>query len=169
LVAIGVIWHQERIRLTLYYGANVPVTRPFPGPAGSASSPNATQGAAIGDTQGNRAGSRRHLLDAIQSEGRLFCVALVEGWVVGFLSARIDINETVPFLTTLPVCRITTLVVDEHHRSRGIGRALIAHCDDWAKAHDASQLKLEVMSFNARARSLYESLGFKRQSEIYAR
>jgi ribosomal protein S18 acetylase RimI-like enzyme len=112
---------------------------------------------------------RGFLLDAIQSEGRLFCVALVEGWVVGFLSARIDINETVPFLTTLPVCRITTLVVDEQHRSRGIGRALIAHCDDWAKAHDASQLKLEVMSFNARARSLYESLGFKRQSEIYAR
>ena len=112
---------------------------------------------------------RAFLLDAIQSEGRLFCVALVEGLVVGFLSARIDINETVPFLTTLPVCRITTVVVDERHRSRGIGKELIAHCDGWAKAHDASQLKLEVMSFNARARSLYESLGFKRQSETYAR
>lgn len=112
---------------------------------------------------------RAFLLDAIQSEGRLFCVALVEGLVVVFLSARIDINETVPFLTTLPVCRITTVVVDEHHRSRGIGKALIAHCDGWAKAHDVSQLKLEVMSFNARARSLYESLGFKRQSETYAR
>ncbi|MNJ76498.1 putative acetyltransferase [compost metagenome] len=89
--------------------------------------------------------------------------------VLGFLTARIDINETVPFLTTLPVCRITTVVVDEHHRSRGIGKALIAHCDGWAKAHDASQLKLEVMSFNARARALYESLGFTRQSETYAR
>lgn len=109
------------------------------------------------------------LLDAIQREGRLFCVALVEGLVVGFLSARIDINDSIPFLTKLPVCRITTVVVDEHHRSRGIGKALIAHCDGWAKAHDASQLKLEVMSFNDRARSLYESLGFTRQSETYAR
>ena len=112
---------------------------------------------------------RPFLLEAIQSEGRLFCVAVVNEGVVGFLSARIDINDSIPFLTRLPVCRITTLVVDEQHRSRGIGRALIAHCDGWAKAHDACQLKLEVMSFNARARSLYESLGFKRQSEIYAR
>lgn len=112
---------------------------------------------------------RAFLLDAIQREGRLFCVAVVEGLVVGFLSARIDINDSIPFLTKLPVCRITTVVVDERHRSRGIGKELIAHCDGWAKAHDASQLKLEVMSFNARARSLYESLGFKRQSETYAR
>lgn len=112
---------------------------------------------------------RAFLLDAIQCEERLFCVAVDNERVLGFLTARIDINETIPFLTTLPVCRITTVVVDEHHRSRGIGKALIAHCDGWAKAHDASQLKLEVMSFNARARALYESLGFKRQSETYAR
>ncbi|MNP83330.1 putative acetyltransferase [compost metagenome] len=61
------------------------------------------------------------------------------------------------------------MVVDEGHRSQGIGKALIAHCDDWARARDATQIKLEVMSFNDRAKSLYESLGFKRQSEIYAR
>ena len=112
---------------------------------------------------------RAFLLGAIADEARLFCVAVVAGEVAGFLTARIDLNESVPFLSKLPVCRITTVVVDEHHRSRGIGKALIAHCDGWAKAHDASQLKLEVMSFNDRARSLYESLGFTRQSETYAR
>jgi ribosomal protein S18 acetylase RimI-like enzyme len=112
---------------------------------------------------------RAFLLAAIAAEGRLFCVAEVDGVVAGFLTARIDINETIPFLSKEPICRIGTVVVDEGHRSRGIGRVLIAHCDQWGKARGASQLRLEVMSFNERARALYESLGFTRQSEIYAR
>ncbi len=112
---------------------------------------------------------REFLLDAIAAEGRLFCVAEQDGMVVGFLTARIDINESVPFLSKLPICRIGSVVVDELHRSRGIGKALISHCDEWAKARDAQQIRLEVMAFNERAKSLYESLGFQRQSEIYAR
>lgn len=112
---------------------------------------------------------RDFLLGAIGSEGRLFCVAEQDGMVVGFLTARIDINETVPFLTRQPICRIGSVVVDEQSRSRGIGRALIAHCERWARARDASQIRLEVMAFNERAKALYVSLGFARQSEIYAR
>ncbi|MCH7370658.1 MULTISPECIES: GNAT family N-acetyltransferase [Aeromonas] len=112
---------------------------------------------------------RVFLLGAIGCEERLFCVAVDSERVLGFLTARIEINEAVPFLSKLPICRIGSVVVDEDHRSRGIGKALMAHCDDWAKAHDASQIRLEVMSFNERAKSLYESLGFTRQSEIYAR
>lgn len=112
---------------------------------------------------------RDFLLNAIGSEGRLFCVAVLKAEVVGFLTARIDINDAIPFLSKQPICRIGSVVVDENHRSRGIGKALIAHCDGWAKAHGAHQIRLEVMSFNERAKALYESLGFTRQSEIYAR
>ncbi|MDX7760486.1 GNAT family N-acetyltransferase [Aeromonas caviae] len=61
------------------------------------------------------------------------------------------------------------VVVDEGQRSRGIGRALIAHGDQWGKARGASQLRLEVMAFNERARALYERLGFKAQSQTMAR
>ena len=112
---------------------------------------------------------RAFLLGAIADEARLFCVAVVAGEVAGFLTARIDLNESVPFLSKLPVCRITTVVVDEGLRSRGIGRALIAHGDQWGKARGASQLRLEVMAFNERARALYERLGFKAQSQTMAR
>ncbi|BBT65992.1 GNAT family N-acetyltransferase [Aeromonas caviae] len=112
---------------------------------------------------------RAFLLGAIADEARLFCVAVVAGKVAGFLTARIDLNESVPFLSKLPVCRITTVVVDEGQRSRGIGRALIAHGDQWGKARGASQLRLEVMAFNERARALYEQLGFKAQSLTMAR
>ncbi|WP_180344815.1 GNAT family N-acetyltransferase [Aeromonas caviae] len=112
---------------------------------------------------------RVFLLGAIADEARLFCVAVVAGEVASFLTARIDLNESVPFLSKLPVCRITTVVVDEGQRSRGIGRALIAHGDQWGKARGASQLRLEVMAFNERARALYEQLGFKAQSQTMAR
>ncbi|MBF8449167.1 GNAT family N-acetyltransferase [Aeromonas dhakensis] len=112
---------------------------------------------------------RAFLLAAIAAEGRLFCVAEQEGAVAGFLTARIDINETIPFLSKEPICRIGTLVVDEGQRSRGIGKALIAHCDEWGKAQGASQLRLEVMAFNERAKALYERLGFKMLSQTMAR
>lgn len=112
---------------------------------------------------------RAFLLTAIAAEGRLFCVAEQEGAVVGFLTARIDINETIPFLSKQSICRIGTVVVDEGYRSQGIGKALIAHCDEWGKVHGAHQIRLEVMAFNERAKAFYESLGFTRQSEIYAR
>ncbi|HDZ8926045.1 TPA: GNAT family N-acetyltransferase [Aeromonas dhakensis] len=112
---------------------------------------------------------RAFLLAAIAAEGRLFCVAEQEGVVAGFLTARIDINETIPFLSKAPICRIGTLVVDEGQRSRGIGKALIAHCDEWGKAQGASQLRLEVMAFNERAKALYERLGFKMLSQTMAR
>lgn len=112
---------------------------------------------------------RAFLLAAIAAEGRLFCVAEQEGSVAGFLTARIDINETIPFLSKEPICRIGTLVVDEGLRSRGIGKALIAHCDEWGKAQGASQLRLEVMAFNERAKALYERLGFKMLSQTMVR
>lgn len=101
---------------------------------------------------------RTFLLAAIAAEGRLFCVAEQEGAVVGFLTARIDINETIPFLSKEPICRIGTVVVDEGRRSQGIG-----------KAHGAHQIRLEVMSFNERAKALYEALGFKMLSQTMAR
>ena len=112
---------------------------------------------------------RAFLLAAIAAEGRLFCVAEQEVAVVGFLTARIDINETIPFLSKQPICRIGTVVVDEGYRSQGIGKALIAHCDEWGKVHGAHQIRLEVMAFNERAKALYEALGFKMLSQTMAR
>ncbi|MBC6485982.1 acetyltransferase [Aeromonas hydrophila] len=112
---------------------------------------------------------RAFLLAAIATEGRLFCVAEQEGAVVGFLTARIDINETIPFLSKEPICRIGTVVVDEGYRSQGIGKALIAHCDEWGKVQGAHQIRLEVMAFNERAKALYEALGFKMLSQTMAR
>ena len=108
------------------------------------------------------------MLAAIAAEGRLFCVAEQEGpWWVFDRPHRHQRDH--PFLSKEPICRIGTVVVDEGRRSQGIGKALIAHCDEWGKAHGAHQIRLEVMSFNERAKALYEALGFKMLSQTMAR
>ncbi|SHO55169.1 GNAT family N-acetyltransferase [Vibrio quintilis] len=112
-------------------------------------------------------------LKALEDETRLFSVAVIEQQtgekIAGLITARIDINETIPFVTSMPVCRIGTVVVDEHCRRSGVGRALLKHCEQWAQAHDAFQTRLEVMSFNEAAKSFYEQLGYQQQSEIRAK
>jgi GNAT superfamily N-acetyltransferase len=63
-----------------------------------------------------------------------------------------------------PWCRITTLVVDEAHRGRGIGRMLLAAAE--AAARDAACSRIEATSalHRAGAHRLYESLGYGRPS-----
>jgi ribosomal protein S18 acetylase RimI-like enzyme len=112
---------------------------------------------------------RRFYLDLIESSSGLFKVAVTQDRVVGFITARIDINETVPFIVKAPICRIGTIVVDENHHSCGVGKALMLVADNWAQAHNVSQTRLEVMSFNTKARKFYQSLGFNLQSEIWAK
>ncbi|CAH0536613.1 GNAT family N-acetyltransferase [Vibrio marisflavi] len=112
---------------------------------------------------------REFLLAAIMDEHRLFSVAVDEERIVGFISARMDINENIPFVIKRPLCRIGSVVVDEDHRAKGVGKKLMEHCSSWANSNEAYQIRLEVMSFNSKAKSFYESLGFKPQSEIWAK
>ncbi|MDW6004909.1 GNAT family N-acetyltransferase [Vibrio mangrovi] len=109
---------------------------------------------------------RNFLLEALRDETRLFLLAEIEDKVVGFITAIITKNETVPFLVTCPICRIGTIVVDENCRASGIGSELMSVCTDWAKTQGAEQMRLEVMSFNETAQRFYDKLGFENQSLI---
>ena len=53
-------------------------------------------------------------------------------------------------------------------RGRGIGRALVEHCAELAKARGASRLVLHTGADMALAVRLYESMGFERLTEIEA-
>lgn len=47
------------------------------------------------------------------------------------------------------------------HRRRGIATALMREAESWAKAGGASELRLDVWSFNAGAVAFYEALGYR--------
>ncbi|WIG56278.1 MAG: hypothetical protein OJF61_002066 [Rhodanobacteraceae bacterium] len=74
----------------------------------------------------------------------------------GFLHLQVQRD----FFSGVRACHIADLAVASGHDGRGIGRALLAHAETWAKQHRCKLLTLAVFPGNARARALYERNGF---------
>lgn len=53
------------------------------------------------------------------------------------------------------------LVVDPHQKSKGYGRAFVAFYENYAKEHGCMALRMDTNARNARARSLYQKLGYE--------
>jgi [ribosomal protein S18]-alanine N-acetyltransferase len=60
-----------------------------------------------------------------------------------------------------PDADVLTIAVDEGHRGRGVGRALLTHLLDAAARRGARRVFLEVRADNPVARALYASEGFE--------
>ncbi len=56
---------------------------------------------------------------------------------------------------------VSDIVVAPEAEGRGVGRALMAAAEDWARARGYRLLSLHVFEDNARARALYERLGYQ--------
>lgn len=109
---------------------------------------------------------RTFLINMLADEERLFLVADEGQQVLGFITATITQNETISFLIKDPICRIGTIVVDENQKSKGVGRALMATVEQWARESGAIQVRLEVMEFNRDAQQFYDRLGFVPNSRL---
>ncbi|AYO12635.1 GNAT family N-acetyltransferase [Vibrio campbellii] len=109
---------------------------------------------------------RTFLRNMLADEARLFLVAEEGQQVLGFITATITQNETISFLIKDPICRIGTIVVDENQKSKGVGRALMATVEQWARESGALQVRLEVMEFNRDAQQFYDRLGFVPNSRL---
>jgi ribosomal protein S18 acetylase RimI-like enzyme len=60
---------------------------------------------------------------------------------------------------------LATIAVDEAFRGQGIGTELIEFVEDYFRPH-ARHMFLCVSSFNARAKALYERLGYRQVGEL---
>jgi len=56
---------------------------------------------------------------------------------------------------------VSDIVVAPEAEGRGVGAALMAAAEDWARGLDFRLLSLHVFADNARARALYERLGYR--------
>ncbi len=53
------------------------------------------------------------------------------------------------------------LAVDPYQKSKGYGRAFVAFYENYAKEHGCTELRMDTNARNARARSLYQKMGYK--------
>lgn len=102
-----------------------------------------------------RANIERALREA--APGDHFFVAEVAGKQrLGFLHLQVQRD----FFAGVRACHISDLAVAGGHEGHGIGRALLAHAQTWARAHRCKLLTLNVFPGNTRARALYDRAGF---------
>ena len=93
-------------------------------------------------------------------DGTIF-VALVSGCVVGFAAVQAKVRCEDEDEEDYEFAYISDVGVNVAHRGRGIGRALIAKCEAFARSKGARWLRNAVLGRNAPARGLYESHGFE--------
>ena len=104
-------------------------------------------------------GIRQDLLKHLEDQpanSYLFVAENTDGERVGF----IHLQRTADFFTGRSNCHISDLAVAPVHEGRGVGKALLAHAEAWAREHHCQMVTLAVFPGNARARSLYETSGY---------
>ena len=102
-----------------------------------------------------------HLLKACGAQDGTLFVAEEGGQVVGFAAVQSKVpNEDVDE-SGYDFALISDLGVNASHRDQGIGRALIAACEAFARERRARWLRIGVLGQNGLARGLYERCGFQ--------
>jgi [ribosomal protein S18]-alanine N-acetyltransferase len=101
--------------------------------------------------------SRRSLREFLRAAHRPVIAATIDDELAGYV--------LVSLRRTSSAVRIYSLAVDARFARRGVGRALVAACEAYARRHRRALLTLEVRYDNASAIALYESSGFRQFGE----
>ena len=99
--------------------------------------------------------SRGSLENALSDPNAVFCVAIENGGVIGYIGMLFVLDEGY-------ICNVA---VSQSFRKRGVGSALIQTLVTHCTKNDFAFLTLEVRESNAAARSLYEDFGFVKVGE----
>jgi GNAT superfamily N-acetyltransferase len=86
----------------------------------------------------------------------------VIGWIHVVRVASLAVSDT---------ALIGGLVVDEAHRSAGIGAELVAAAEAWAREHGARVITVSSRTTRERAHRFYENLGYEesKRSHVFAK
>lgn len=98
----------------------------------------------------------RHSLEAeLNNPTSLFYTAVEDDKVIGYIGMSTVIDEGYIF----------NVAVDENHRKKGVGTALIQELVTYGKKNNFAFITLEVRQSNEKAISLYSHFGFIKAGE----
>lgn len=104
---------------------------------------------------GIRADIARHLRE-LPAASHLYVAEDADGQRLGFLHLQTQKD----FFTGALNCHISDVVVAPQFDGQGVGSAMLAFAERWAKEHRCKHLTLSVFPANARAQALYEKHGY---------
>ncbi|HXC56744.1 MAG TPA: GNAT family N-acetyltransferase [Rhizomicrobium sp.] len=87
-------------------------------------------------------------------------LAEADGGAIGWIAAVIEDNDVYVVDAERTIGYIVELFVVEAWRGRGVGRALIAAAEDWARRRGVATMLIGVIPDNARAAAVYRRAGF---------
>lgn len=104
-------------------------------------------------------------LGSIDDAGQAVLVAEMDGEVVGCLST----STMVVLHRPAPVGRISMMVVDERHRSRGIGAQMVSAAEELLASKGCQLVEVTSNLRRVDAHRFWERVGYERTSARFAR
>jgi len=108
---------------------------------------------------------RTQLSELIGSRSDATLVATADDVVVGLIALHWSLMLQHP----APVCRITTLVVNDSTRGQGVGRVLVEAGAEVARLAGCETLELTTALHRTEAHAFYKTLGFTNSSLKFGR
>lgn len=105
------------------------------------------------------AGDRRDLLAAIDDPPQASALVIAE--LDGAPAGCLHVLTRTDFFTLKPHGHISVIAVTKAAEGLGIGKALMAHAEDWARGLGYDHLTLSVFPANTRALALYKRHGYE--------
>ena len=101
------------------------------------------------------------LLEAVaEREGTIFVAEDAQGTSVGWGVVHLSNDDVYVVDRERRFAYIAELYVVERMRAQGIGRALIAACEDWARKRGVHVIQIGVLPGNERAHAIYRVAGY---------
>ena len=95
-----------------------------------------------------------------EREGTIFVADNAQGTPVGWGIVHLSQDDVYVVAGERPFAYIAELYVVERMRAQGIGRALIAACEDWARKRGVNVMQIGVLPGNKRAHAIYRLAGY---------
>jgi ribosomal protein S18 acetylase RimI-like enzyme len=100
------------------------------------------------------------LMKAMADHHGIARMAERDGRAIGWVVAWPEDDDLYVIAQERRIVYISELFVAEEARGQGVGRALIGHCEDWARAQGIGLMHIGVLPGNTRAVAIYRRAGY---------